>query len=259
MGGFVYVMTNPSLAGNPVKIGMSDRDPTEYRVDELSTTGLPAKFIVEWFAFVNDPRTVEREAHTFLESSRVSKSREFFSIDAPTAIEKVRLIAGSRLLFERTLTETGVIMGNNDSSRMRFECFSQSATQSVCTDIRGVISLFTGSQEYGRFCIIATEKPDPLFYVQFKYHDDGKEYIAEFTGPNYLSAPDPIKENLWQIMVEQYSFLAPDAADPNFHKVIQPANFLDQASALAHGCLSSAFGAYGIFERETRLTYEIAS
>ena len=77
MGGFVYLMTNPSMP-NLVKIGVSDKDPEEHRVRELSNTSVPGPFKVEYYAFITDPYLVEKDAHKHFEASRHSRSREFF-------------------------------------------------------------------------------------------------------------------------------------------------------------------------------------
>jgi hypothetical protein len=64
---------------NLIKIGKSDRDPSQGRADELYTTGVPSPFKIEYFAYVRDHHTVERAVHARLSSFRPNTSREFFN------------------------------------------------------------------------------------------------------------------------------------------------------------------------------------
>lgn len=100
MGGFVYVMSNPSFP-HLLKIGKSERDPSIYRRTELETTGVPTPFKVEYYAFVDDHNLVERKAHDALSQFRNSSNREFFSCPIPKAIYEIRLIGANQLKFEQ--------------------------------------------------------------------------------------------------------------------------------------------------------------
>ena len=92
--GFVYVLTNPTMPGL-AKVGFTTRMPTE-RAEELSTTGVPQMFVVEYYCLVDDPATLEARAHRALESSRLAADREFFRLEASAAIEAIdRLAAGA--------------------------------------------------------------------------------------------------------------------------------------------------------------------
>jgi hypothetical protein len=99
MGGFIYVMSNPSFLKGRFKIGKSDRDPEEYRRNELDTTGVPEPFVVEYFAFVDDHHSVERSIHRALSDKRPNSQREFFD----TSINEVIAIIESvtTIVFER--------------------------------------------------------------------------------------------------------------------------------------------------------------
>ena len=90
MSGFVYVMSNPSFIGSTLKIGMSERDPTVFRSDELYSTGVPQPFKVEYFAFVESPMDLERKVHKLLDQYRPNAKREFFECDLSLAIETIR-------------------------------------------------------------------------------------------------------------------------------------------------------------------------
>lgn len=63
--GWVYVMSNTAMPG-VVKVGFTLKD-TKLRAIELSHTGVPEKWVVEYEAFVTNPREIEQIAHKELE------------------------------------------------------------------------------------------------------------------------------------------------------------------------------------------------
>lgn len=83
--GFVYILSNPAMPGF-VKIGYTTYIP-EKRVDELSgATGVPKRFILQYWCLTQDPEDVERRVHERLARMRVSNDREFFEMSVPDAI-----------------------------------------------------------------------------------------------------------------------------------------------------------------------------
>lgn len=82
--GFVYVMTNPSMPGL-VKVGMSARNPAlRAKDDDLTSTGVPTPFEVQYSALFDDMRKAEKLAHQKL--SEYHYNKEFFKTDIATAI-----------------------------------------------------------------------------------------------------------------------------------------------------------------------------
>src|SRR5699024_4359064 len=80
---------NPSMP-NLVKIGMTKRDPA-LRARELGgVTGVPTPFVVIFQAYVNDCIQAEKYVHNILKDYRVTNAREFFEVDATTAIEAMQ-------------------------------------------------------------------------------------------------------------------------------------------------------------------------
>ena len=76
MSGWIYVMSNPAMPGL-IKIGMSSKEPKQYRVKELSeATGVPSPFEVEYQALVGDEEQAEKQLH--LEFSSYRYRKEFF-------------------------------------------------------------------------------------------------------------------------------------------------------------------------------------
>jgi hypothetical protein len=96
--GWVYVLTNPHPAMRGiVKIGMTQRCPTN-RANELANgTGLPTPYEVAWCAPVSDCRFVETAVHKMLDDKRVRRQREFFAVDVATARQAIEAVAGSLL------------------------------------------------------------------------------------------------------------------------------------------------------------------
>lgn len=91
--GYVYLLTNPSMPGL-VKIGCTDRSPSE-RLSELSSaTGVPTPFILEFSIFVPDHIAMEQELHSILIAERVRDGREFFRV----SVERVRDLLRAKLV-----------------------------------------------------------------------------------------------------------------------------------------------------------------
>lgn len=72
-----------------VKIGFSLKVPTE-RALELSTTGVPMPFDVEYYCLVEDPAALEIAAHQALSAQRQSADREFFRMSVRDAIAAIK-------------------------------------------------------------------------------------------------------------------------------------------------------------------------
>ena len=85
--GYVYIMTNEHIP-NLIKIGMTTRTPEE-RSSELSSTGLPGRWSVEYSIFVPNCEKIEKKVHKALGEFRLSEDREFFTIEIPAAIEVI--------------------------------------------------------------------------------------------------------------------------------------------------------------------------
>ena len=90
MKGFIYVMSNESFRDGILKIGISSKDPTSERANELYTTGVPKPFKVEYYAFVEDYKNVEEIVHSKLKKKRLNRDREFFNCSVPEAIDIIR-------------------------------------------------------------------------------------------------------------------------------------------------------------------------
>lgn len=85
--GYVYVMTNEHIP-NLIKIGMTTRTPDE-RSSELSSTGVPGRWSVEYSIFVPNCEKIEKKVHKALKEFRLSEDREFFKVEICSAIEVI--------------------------------------------------------------------------------------------------------------------------------------------------------------------------
>lgn len=87
MKGFVYILVNPAFP-NLVKIGRTTKNPQE-RALELSSTGVPEKFVVVHSVITSDCIGLENILHRDLHSKRYNKNREFFEISVSDVIKKI--------------------------------------------------------------------------------------------------------------------------------------------------------------------------
>ncbi len=77
--GYVYVISNPSLAEDLIKIGFTTRDPSE-RLKELDQAGLPTEYIEHYRIFTKDARQLEVRLHNHFAAKRFRQDKEFFKV-----------------------------------------------------------------------------------------------------------------------------------------------------------------------------------
>ena len=100
--GYIYVASNPSLT--LLKIGIT-KDFPDRRMRELSTTGVPDAFILEYCALVPDYQNLEKVVHRDLGDKRHTQNREFFDVTVTQAIIAIRSKA-TKLLDEQIFFQT---------------------------------------------------------------------------------------------------------------------------------------------------------
>ena len=86
--GFIYILTNPSMP-DLVKVGMTVKTPN-LRAIELSSTGVPSPFEIEYYSFFYDMALAEKLVHQKLNSCRHNK--EFFRTEVTKAIDAIENI-----------------------------------------------------------------------------------------------------------------------------------------------------------------------
>lgn len=90
--GYVYILANDSMPGL-LKIGKTMHHP-EGRARDLQSTGVATPFKVVYFIPTNQMSAVEQAVHQLLAQYRVSPRREFFRVDAQTAVNAVASYGG---------------------------------------------------------------------------------------------------------------------------------------------------------------------
>ena len=94
-GNIVYVLTNPAMPGL-VKIGMTDQQDVQLRMNALYSTGVPKPFkcVIARQLEGRTAADIENALHTAFGPSRVSLSREFFEIDPEQAKAILQVMPG---------------------------------------------------------------------------------------------------------------------------------------------------------------------
>jgi hypothetical protein len=77
--GYVYIISNPSLTEDLIKIGFTKRDPSE-RLKELDQAGLPTEYIEHYRIFTKDARQLEIRLHKHFAAQRYRDDKEFFKL-----------------------------------------------------------------------------------------------------------------------------------------------------------------------------------
>ena len=123
--GYVYILTNPSVKEEIVKIGITS-DTVEKRMKELQTTGVPLPF--EKYASYRTSKyaEVEKFMHrslSLIAENRVNNNREFFNLKPEVALDYLLQVA--ELLGEKENVESCVLVAeiakNNIIKRQAFQ------------------------------------------------------------------------------------------------------------------------------------------
>ena len=89
---WVYVLSNPSLPKEYLKIGYTKLSPEERAIQISSATGVPTPYKVEWAYKCFNGEMVERMTHEKLKAFRVNNRKEFFHISLEEAKNNIILI-----------------------------------------------------------------------------------------------------------------------------------------------------------------------
>ena len=121
MLGFIYIMSNPAHEGH-LKIGQTSKDPLVRRKD-LSSTGVPEEFVIEYQALVSDYRRQEKLIHQKLTKSRLTHKKEFFKVSVPVAINTIREQCGDKIKYEEVIHITKEELDKADSGKTMKKLF----------------------------------------------------------------------------------------------------------------------------------------
>ena len=89
--GYIYILINPALHRDLLKIGKTIRKP-EDRAKEISSTGVPAEYRVAFDIESSDCDLAETIVHKKLTAYRYTRNREFFKLPLKIAISEITLI-----------------------------------------------------------------------------------------------------------------------------------------------------------------------
>ena len=89
---WVYILSNPSLPKEYLKIGYTKLSPEERAIQISSATGVPTPYKVEWAYKCFNGEIVERMTHEKLKAFRVNNRKEFFHISLEEAKDNIILI-----------------------------------------------------------------------------------------------------------------------------------------------------------------------
>jgi hypothetical protein len=98
--GWIYVISNKAMPGL-VKIGYSTKDP-KLRAEELSSSGAPHPYIVEYEMLMEEPFKIEQKVHKALSKRREGK--EWFCCTVEDAVLEIKKIAESSFIYEKPST-----------------------------------------------------------------------------------------------------------------------------------------------------------
>lgn len=98
MRGYLYILSHRAMP-NLLKVGYTTRTVKE-RIQELSSTGVPGKFVVEFYCEVDNAFHLEKTVHTKLSKHRYDK--EFFQCTLVIAVRaaKEALLSGGYCVFD---------------------------------------------------------------------------------------------------------------------------------------------------------------
>lgn len=96
MRGWVYIISNRAMPGL-FKIGHTLKDP-EIRASEMNSEASPHKYIVDYEAFVDNPKNIELNAHKLLRTFHESK--EWFRCDISQAVSAIRDACSNKIHME---------------------------------------------------------------------------------------------------------------------------------------------------------------
>jgi hypothetical protein len=127
MKGWVYIMSNKAMPGI-VKIGYSTKDP-KLRAEELSHTGSPHPYNVEYEILIEEPFQIEQKLHKALSAQREGKEWFHCSVSDAIAVIKNNIVV-SKIIYENShglreikpeKTETNHPMPHRDTLKIRME------------------------------------------------------------------------------------------------------------------------------------------
>lgn len=83
--GYLYILSNPALAPDVFKIGLTEALPDQRAAELSRQSAIPLAFKVEWSIPVVNVAVAERRVHLLLDERRVNPAKEFFRLSLAEA------------------------------------------------------------------------------------------------------------------------------------------------------------------------------
>ncbi|HYD81583.1 MAG TPA: GIY-YIG nuclease family protein [Paucimonas sp.] len=97
MKGYLYILENPALRQNFLKIGLTTVDPNDRARGLSKSSSIPLNFKLRYSVTVSDVKVAESRAHLMLDEFRVNPQKEFFCLSLKKAMQMCDAIAGYEL------------------------------------------------------------------------------------------------------------------------------------------------------------------
>jgi hypothetical protein len=199
--GSVYILQNPALAEDMLKIGRTKRK-VEQRAQELFTTGLPEQFYIRYEQDVPDCILAEKLIHQRLKQYRYRSDREFFVLPLQEAIS----ITEDVLHSEFSEISSPICPGNNNLNKgttFRWSCHSNSIIilfrYMNWLDSKPTIANFWGCKTKDHILLTTRQDDDPskLIKLANDAHLGGSlsEVIKTYPGDRLVVIDSPIHKD----------------------------------------------------------------
>ena len=125
----IYILTNDAMP-DYIKIGFTASEEVEARMKQLDTTGLPLPFRLHACIEIDNAQRLERLAHDVFASHRARPNREFFLMEAETAVRYFRAISLNDVtarwiaVDQRMIDETGQTLQDDKVVKPKLASFT---------------------------------------------------------------------------------------------------------------------------------------
>jgi hypothetical protein len=99
--GYIYVLHNPSLRDDYLKIGRTSKNPYVRARKLSSTSGVAQEYVVVYWRYVMNSKSVENAIKHYLKAQRVNRRREVFALPLEEAVRVVRRICDDEARIEK--------------------------------------------------------------------------------------------------------------------------------------------------------------
>jgi hypothetical protein len=200
MRGKIYILTNDAMP-EYIKIGFTAADDVETRMKQLDTTGLPLPFRLHACIEVENAQQLERLAHDVFAIHRARNNREFFLMEAETAVRYLKAVSlndsSARWIAseQKMIDESGQKLNENQVVKPKLPSFTfSSANVPIGAEVK-----FVRDSSYVAKVVSDTEvefegnvlKLSPLTRLIFERLGTANSSGA-YQGPHYFSYEEEI-------------------------------------------------------------------